>query len=269
MQRVLTATRPNQLWVSDFGLYVATWRGFVYVAFVTDVFLRRIVRYASKTMRSDLALDALEQALYDRATDAALVHHSDRGSQYLSIRYTERLAEAGIEPSVGSRGDAYDNAMAESVKLRLYSKLAHRRGRGAGSTRWNTRRSSGRGYNSQRLMGPLWSLCWRSTRSEIIAVLHDSRGLKITQSSLKTQRFSGANALTLAGNQIHSLIGTNANPRDGNTRRDLCNARHDGGDRGAGCGILRGDRHRAKIRNHVDRCDTRGTGKTTLQLVVQ
>jgi transposase InsO family protein len=115
VQRQFSATRPNQLWVSDFT-YVATWRGVVYVAFVIDVFARRIVGWrASTSMRSDLALDALEQALYDRETDATLVHHSDRGGQYLSIRYTERLADAGIEPSVGSRGDAYDNALAETV----------------------------------------------------------------------------------------------------------------------------------------------------------
>ena len=115
VDRAFVATRPNQLWVADFT-YVATWRGMVYVAFVIDVFSRRIVGWrASASMRTDLALDALEQAVYDRETDDALVHHSDRGSQYLSIRYTERLAEAGIEASVGSRGDAYDNAMAESV----------------------------------------------------------------------------------------------------------------------------------------------------------
>jgi putative transposase len=115
VQRNFTATRPNQLWVSDFT-YVSTWRGFVYVAFVIDVFARRIVGWrASTSMRSDLGLDALEQAPYDRATDAPLVHHSDRGGQYLSIRYSERLADAGIEPSVGSRGDSYDNALAESI----------------------------------------------------------------------------------------------------------------------------------------------------------
>ena len=115
VQRNFTATRPNQLWVSDFT-YVATWSGFVYVAFVTDAFSRRIVGWrASTSMRSDLALDALEQALYDRDTDAGLIHHSDMGSQYLAIRYTERLAAAGIEPSVGSRGDAYDNALAETI----------------------------------------------------------------------------------------------------------------------------------------------------------
>ena len=115
--RQFNAMRPNQLWVADLT-YVATWRGFVYVAFVIDVFSRRIVGWrASSSLRSDLALDALEQALYDRPTGESerLVHHSDRGVQYLSIRYTERLAEAGIESSVGSRGDSYDNAMAESV----------------------------------------------------------------------------------------------------------------------------------------------------------
>ena len=117
VERNFSAARPNQLWVSDLT-YVATWRGFAYVAFVVDVFARRIVGWrASSSLRTDLALDALEQAIYDRSRDASkeLVHHSDRGVQYLSIRYTERLAEAGIEPSVGSRGDSYDNALAESV----------------------------------------------------------------------------------------------------------------------------------------------------------
>ena len=115
VERDFTAERPNQLWVSDLT-YVATWRGFVYVAFVIDVFSRRIVGWrVSNSLRTDLALDALEQALYERDTEGALTHHSDRGVQYLSIRYTERLAEAGIEPSVGSRGDSYDNALAESV----------------------------------------------------------------------------------------------------------------------------------------------------------
>lgn len=115
VQRNFTATRPNQLWVSDFT-YVSTWRGFVYVAFVIDVYSRRIVGWrASTSMRTDLVLDALEQALYDRETDRPLVHHSDRGAQYLSIRYSERLADAGIEPSVGGRGDSYDNALAETI----------------------------------------------------------------------------------------------------------------------------------------------------------
>jgi transposase InsO family protein len=115
VERNFRTSRPKQLWVADLT-YVATWRGFVYVAFVVDAFSRRIVGWrAASSLRSDLALDALEQALYDRETDGALVHHSDRGVQYLLIRYTERLAEAGIEPSVGSRGDSYDNALAETV----------------------------------------------------------------------------------------------------------------------------------------------------------
>ena len=117
VDRTFVATRPNQLWVSDFT-YVATWAGFVYVAFVIDVFARRIVGWrVSSSMRTDFVLDALEQAIYARGgtMPAGLVHHSDQGTQYLSMRYTDRLADAGIAPSVGSRGDAYDNALAESV----------------------------------------------------------------------------------------------------------------------------------------------------------
>jgi len=115
VQRQFTASRPNQLWVADLT-YVSTRAGFVYAAFVVDVFSRRIVGWrVSRSLRSDLALDALEQALYARGATENLVHHSDRGVQYLSIRYTERLAEAGIEPSVGSVGDSYDNALAESI----------------------------------------------------------------------------------------------------------------------------------------------------------
>jgi putative transposase len=115
VNRAFVASRPNALWVADLT-YVATWQGFVYVAFVIDVFARMIVGWRVATsLRTDLALDALEQALYSRPTSDRLVHHSDRGVQYLSIRYTERLAAAGIEPSVGSVGDSYDNALAESV----------------------------------------------------------------------------------------------------------------------------------------------------------
>ena len=128
--RQFKATAPNQLWVADLT-YVATWRGFVYVAFVIDVFARRIVGWrASSSLRSDLALDALEQALYDRpiAESPRLVHHSDRGVQYLPIRYTERLVEAGIEPSVGSTGDSYDNALAESVIGLYKTEVIRRRG---------------------------------------------------------------------------------------------------------------------------------------------
>ena len=128
VQREFVATRPNQLWVADLT-YVATWRGFVYVAFVIDVFARHIVGWrVSSSLRTDLALDALEQALYARPTSDELVHHSDRGSQYLSIRYTERLAEAGVEPSVGSVGDSYDNALAESVIGLYKTEVIRRRG---------------------------------------------------------------------------------------------------------------------------------------------
>ena len=112
VHRAFKADRPNQLWVSDFT-YVCTWQGFAYVAFVIDVFARRIVGWrVSSSMKTDFVLDALEQALYARRRerDESLIHHSDRGSQYVSIRYSERLAEAGIEPSVGSKGDSYDNA---------------------------------------------------------------------------------------------------------------------------------------------------------------
>jgi transposase InsO family protein len=115
VQRVFIATRPNQLWVADIT-YVATWRGVVYVAFVIDVFARYIVGWRVwNSLKTDLVLDALEQALFARTGTKGLIHHSDRGSQYLSIRYTERLAEAGIESSVGSVGDSYDNAMAETI----------------------------------------------------------------------------------------------------------------------------------------------------------
>ena len=115
VERDFTATRPNQLWVADLT-YVATWAGFVYVAFVIDAFSRRIVGWrVSQSLRSDLALDALEQALYARPDTHGLVHHSDRGVQYLSIPYTDRLREAGIEPSVGGASDSYDNALAETI----------------------------------------------------------------------------------------------------------------------------------------------------------
>jgi transposase InsO family protein len=126
--RAFAAERPNQLWVADIT-YVATWTGFVYVAFVVDVFSRCIVGWrVSSSLRSDLALDALEQALWARQPGEGLVHHSDRGVQYLSIRYTERLAEAGIEASVGSKGDSYDNALAEAVNALFKTEVIYRRG---------------------------------------------------------------------------------------------------------------------------------------------
>jgi transposase InsO family protein len=156
VRRQFVADRPNQLWVADFT-YVATWRGLVYVAFVIDVFSRRIVGWrAHTTMRSELVLDALEQALHDRETDDALVHHSDRGVQYLSMRYTERLAEVGIAPSVGSRGDSYDNALAESVIGLYKAEVIHRDGpwRGFDDVEYATLEWVA-WFNSQRLLEPL------------------------------------------------------------------------------------------------------------------
>jgi len=158
VNRQFVAHRPNQLWVSDFT-YVSTWQGWLYVAFVVDVFARHIVGWrVSRTMTTDFVLDALEQALYARQPDGSerLVHHSDRGSQYVSIRYTERLAEAGIDPSVGSKGDSYDNALAETINGLYKAELIHRRGP------WKFRESVELAtlewvswFNHQRLMGPL------------------------------------------------------------------------------------------------------------------
>jgi len=130
VNRQFQAPRPNALWVSDFT-YVATWAGFVYVAFVIDTYARRIVGWrVSPTAHTNFVLDALDQALHERRPihRAGLVHHSDRGSQYVSIKYTERLAEAGIEPSVGSVGDSYDNALAETINGLYKAELIHRRG---------------------------------------------------------------------------------------------------------------------------------------------
>ena len=136
VNRVFKADRHNRLWVSDFT-YVSTWQGWQYVAFVIDVYARRIVGWrVSSSMRTDFVPDALEQALYARQPerDGSLVCHSDRGSQYVSIRYSERLAEAGIEPSVGSKGDSYDNALAETINGLYKAEVIHRRS-------WPTRES--------------------------------------------------------------------------------------------------------------------------------
>jgi transposase InsO family protein len=129
VNRQFQAERPNQLWVADFT-YVSTWQGFVYVAFVIDVFARYLVGWrVSRSMQTDFVLEALEQALYARQPERdALIHHSDRGSQYVSIRYSERLREAGIAPSVGSKGDSYDNALAETINGLYKAELIHHRG---------------------------------------------------------------------------------------------------------------------------------------------
>jgi len=156
VNRQFRAERPNALWVSDFT-YVSTWQGFVYVAFVIDVFARRIVGWkVSSSARTDFVLDALEQALHTRRpTEGGLIHHSDRGVQYVSIRYTERLAEAGIEPSVGSVGDSYDNALAETINGLYKAEVIHRQS-------WKSREAVELAtltwvdwFNHRRLLGPI------------------------------------------------------------------------------------------------------------------
>jgi len=128
VNRQFIAMQPNQLWVADIT-HVATWSGFVYVAFVIDVFSRHIVGWrVSRSLHTDLVLDALEQALWSRTKTEGLIHHSDRGSQYLSIRYTERLAEADINASVGSVGDSYDNALAETINGLYKTEVIRHRG---------------------------------------------------------------------------------------------------------------------------------------------
>jgi putative transposase len=156
VQRRFRADRPNQLWVADFT-YVATWTGFVYVAFVIDVFSRMIVGWrVSSAMSAELTLDALEQALWARKVKGDLIHHSDRGSQYLSIRYAERLAEVGIEASVGSVGDAYDNAMAETLNGLYKAEVIWKQGP------WRNREAIERAtlewvhwFNTKRLLAPI------------------------------------------------------------------------------------------------------------------
>lgn len=161
VNRQFRAPAPNLLWVSDFT-YVSTWQGFIYVAFVIDTFADRIVGWrVSRSAKTDFVLDALEQALHDRrpVQKGGLIHHSDRGRQYLSIRYTERLSEAGIEPSVGSVGDSYDNALAETINGLYKTELVHRQGpwrnmqdlemATLGWVDW---------FNNRRLLGPIGNI---------------------------------------------------------------------------------------------------------------
>jgi putative transposase len=179
VDRDFTATRPNELWVADLT-YVATWRGFVYVAFVIDVFSRMIVGWrVSSSLRTDLALDALEQAIHSRSETEGLVHHSDHGGQYVSIRYTERLADAGIEPSVGSIGDSYDNALAETVIGLFKTEVIRRRGpwRGIEDVEFETLKWVS-WFNTGRLLEPIGSIppvefeqhYYRSRQSSVEAV---------------------------------------------------------------------------------------------------
>lgn len=161
VKRQFTAERPNALWVSDFT-YVSSWQGFVYVAFIIDVFARRIVGWrVSSSARTDFVLDALEQALYERqpVQQDGLIHHSDRGVQYVSIRYTDRLVEAGIEPSVGSVGDSYDNALAETINGLYKAEVIHRLGA------WRNPQAVEMAtlewvdwFNNRRLFGPIGNI---------------------------------------------------------------------------------------------------------------
>ena len=161
VNRDFKAPRPNTLWVADFT-YVATWAGFVHAAFVIDAFARRIVGWrVSRRAETGFVLDALEQALHDRrpVEGGSLVHHSDRGVQYVSIKYTERLAEAGIEPSVGSVGDSYDNALAETVIGLFKTEVIRRRGP------WRTMEAVELAtlewvdwYNNRRLLEPIGNM---------------------------------------------------------------------------------------------------------------
>ena len=161
VHRQFHAPAPNRLWLSDFT-YVATWSGFVYVAFVIDAYARRIVGWrASRTAHAGFVLDALEQALYERRPERsdALIHHSDRGSQYVSIKYSERLAEAGIEPSVGSVGDSYDNALAKTINGLYKAELIHRRApwRSFETVEFATLEWVD-WFNHRRLMGPIGNI---------------------------------------------------------------------------------------------------------------
>jgi transposase InsO family protein len=174
VNRDFKAPAPNVLWVSDFT-YVATWAGFVYVAFVIDVFARRIVGWrVSRTAHAGFVLDALEQAVHDRSPCGGLVHHSDRGSQYLSIKYTERLAEAGIEPSVGSVGDSYDNALAETINGLYKAEVIWRRGpwRGMEAVEYATLEWVD-WFNNRRLLEPIGNIPPAEAEANYYAALEE------------------------------------------------------------------------------------------------
>lgn len=159
VNRQFRAVAPNCLWVSDFT-YVSTWQGFVYVAFVIDTFANRIVGWrTSRSQQTQFVLDALEQALCERRPEKGLTHHSDRGGQYLSICYTKRLSEAGLEPSVGSVGDSYDNALAETIIGLFKTEVIHRLGpwKSADAVEWETLKRVD-WFNNRRLLGPVGNI---------------------------------------------------------------------------------------------------------------
>ena len=177
VNRQFAADRPNKLWVSDFT-FIATWSGFVYVAFVIDVYARRIVGWrASRTASAGFVLDALEQALHARRpVEGGLVHHSDRGVQYVSIKYSERLAEAGIEPSVGSVGDSYDNALAETVIGLFKTEVIHRRGpwRSLEAVEYATLEWVD-WFNNRRLLEPIGNIPPAEAEANYYATLEEPR----------------------------------------------------------------------------------------------
>ncbi|MDT0577185.1 MAG: IS3 family transposase [Caenibius sp.] len=177
VNRQFHAPAPNMLWVSDFT-YVATWAGFVYVAFVIDVYARYIVGWrVSRTAHASFVLDALEQAIHDRRPihRGGLIHHSDRGSQYVSIKYTERLAEAGIEPSVGSVGDSYDNALAETINGLYKAEVIHRRGpwRSFEAVEYATLEWVD-WFNNRRLLAPIGNIPPAEAEERYYAMLDDT-----------------------------------------------------------------------------------------------
>ncbi|WP_336966251.1 IS3 family transposase [Sphingobium aquiterrae] len=177
VNRQFHAPAPNMLWVSDFT-YVATWSGFVYVAFVIDVYARYIVGWrVSRTAHASFVLDALEQAIHDRRPvhRGGLIHHSDRGSQYVSIKYTERLAEAGIEPSVGSVGDSYDNALAETINGLYKAEVIHRRGpwRSFETVEYATLEWVD-WFNNRRLLAPIGNIPPAEAEERYYAMLDDT-----------------------------------------------------------------------------------------------
>ena len=176
VKRTFSASRPNQLWVADFT-YVATWSGFVYVAFVIDVFARRIVGWrVDRSMKTELVLDALEQALWARKNRFELIHHSDRGSQYLSIRYTERLAEAGIIASVGTTGDSYDNALAETIIGLYKAEVIHHRGpwKGREAVEYATLEWVD-WFNNRRLLEPIGNIPPMEREAEYYRLIESSK----------------------------------------------------------------------------------------------
>jgi putative transposase len=176
VKRTFTASRPNQLWVADFT-YVATWSGFVYVAFVIDVYARSIVGWrVSHSMKTELVLDALEQALWARKHLRHLIHHSDKGSQYLSIRYTERLAEAGITASVGTTGDSYDNALAETIIGLYKTEVIRHRGpwKGQDTVEYATLEWVD-WFNNRRLLEPIGNIPPKEKEVEYYRLKESSR----------------------------------------------------------------------------------------------